>query len=54
MKTVHKGLGIDGADWTAAISYLVGAMDAFKVADAEQKEVLAILNGIKKDILEKP
>jgi hemoglobin len=54
MKTVHKGLGIDGADWTAAISHLVGAMDAFKVADAEQKEVLSILNGIKKDILEKP
>jgi len=54
MKTVHKGLGIDGADWTAAISHLVGAMDAFKVADAEQKEVLALLNGIKKEILEKP
>jgi hypothetical protein len=54
MKTVHKGLGIDGADWTAAISHLVRAMDTFKVADAEQKEVLAILNGIKKEILEKP
>jgi hemoglobin len=54
MKTVHKGLGIGGADWTAAISHLVGAMDAFKVEDAEQKEVLALLNGIKKDIVEKP
>jgi len=54
MKTVHKGLGIDGADWTAAISHLVGAMDALKVADEEQKEVLSLLNGIKSEILERP
>jgi hemoglobin len=54
MKTVHKGLGIDGADWTAAISHLVGAMDTFKVADEEQKEVLSLLNGIKNEILERP
>jgi hemoglobin len=54
MKTVHKGLGIDGADWTAAISHLVGAMDALKVADEEQKEVLSLLNGIKNEILERP
>jgi hypothetical protein len=54
METAHKGLGIDGADWTAMISHLVGVMDNFKVADAEQREVLALLNGIKKEILEKP
>jgi hemoglobin len=54
METVHKGLGIDGADWAAMISHLVWAMDTYQVADAEQKEVLALLNGIKKEILEKP
>jgi hemoglobin len=54
MKTVHRGLGIDGADWAAAISHIVGVLDAFKVADAEQKEVLTLLNSLKKDILEKP
>jgi hemoglobin len=54
MKTVHKGLGINGAEWQIAISYIIGMLDDFKVADAEQKEILAILNGIKGDIVEKP
>ncbi len=54
MKTVHTGLGIDGGDWQTAITHLVGVLDSFKVPDAEQKEVLKLMNSIKGDIVEKP
>lgn len=54
MKTVHKGLGIDGGDWQTMVTHLVGVMDSASVPDAEQKEVLMLLNGIKGDIVEKP
>ncbi len=54
MKTVHKGLGIDGGDWQTMVTHLVGVMDSASVPDAEQKEVLGLLNSIKGDIVEKP
>ncbi len=54
MKTVHKGLKIDGTEWQLTISYLIGILDKFNVEDADQKEVFALLNGIKGDIVERP
>ncbi len=54
MKAVHKGMGISGTDWQVLVTHLVGVLDSFSVADAEQKEVLNLLNGIKDDIVEKP
>ncbi len=54
MKTVHKGLGINGAEWQTAITHIIGVLDNFAVPDAEQKEILGILNSIKGDIVEKP
>ena len=54
MKTVHKGMGINGVDWQAMITHLIGVLDSFKVQDSEQKEVLKLLNSVKKDIVEMP
>lgn len=54
MKTIHKGMGIDGVSWQTMISHLVGSLDSFKVEDSEQKEILNLLNGIKGDIVERP
>ncbi len=54
MLTVHKGLGIDGADWQKVITHLVGVLDSFKVPDELQKEILTMMNDIKGDIVEKP
>lgn len=54
MLTVHKGLGINGTEWQAAITHIIGVLDNFKAGDVEQKEVLAFLNSIKEDIVEKP
>lgn len=54
MKTVHKGIGIDGVSWQTMITHLVGSLDSFSVDDAEQKEILNLINGIKGDIVERP
>lgn len=54
MKTAHKGLGITEADWTAASNHLVATLDKFKVGQKEKDELLAIVGGLKKDIVEVP
>ncbi len=54
MKTVHTGLGINGVEWQTLITHLIGTLDNFKVPDAEQREILGILNGIKGEIVERP
>ncbi len=54
MMTVHKGLGIDGADWQKVITHLIGVLESFNVPDDLQKEILKIMNEIKGDIVEKP
>jgi len=54
MKTTHGGLGITEADWNAAAKHLVGAMDKYKVPQAEKDELMAFVATQKKDIVEKP
>ena len=54
MKTTHKGLGITGEDWQAIITHVYGVFELFKVPEAEQNEVMAIVNNLKSDIVEKP
>ena len=54
MKTVHMGLGITEADWTAAAGALTATLDKYKVPDKEKGEVLAAVTSLKKDIVEKP
>jgi len=53
MRTSHKGLGITEADWDAAAKHLVGALDKYKVPEAEKNELLAFVVSQKKDIVEK-
>lgn len=54
MKTAHKGLGISDAEWQAAGKHLVESLDKFKVPEREKNEVLASVNKLKGDIVEKP
>lgn len=53
MKAVHQGMGISSADFSALVEDLVAAMTELKVPQAEQDELLAILDPMKKDIVEK-
>ncbi|RQW78520.1 MAG: group 1 truncated hemoglobin [Methanothrix sp.] len=54
IKIVHKGMGINGVDWQAMITHLIGVLDSFHLQDSEQKEVLKLLNSVKNDIVEMP
>ncbi|TMQ47708.1 MAG: group 1 truncated hemoglobin [Candidatus Eisenbacteria bacterium] len=53
MKTVHAGMGIDPPAFDALIEDLVAALDQFKVGEKEKGEILAILQPMKADIVEK-
>jgi hemoglobin len=54
MKTAHKGLGITEADWATMANHFVASLDKFKVGQKEKDELLAIVTGLKKDIVEAP
>src|SRR5919202_4507178 len=53
MKDSHAGLNISEADWDAAAKHLVATLDKFKVPEAEKKDLLAFVTGLKGDIVEK-
>jgi len=54
MKSAHMGMGISGADFSALVEDLVGALDKFKVGQHEKDQLLGTLGPMKKDIVEKP
>ena len=53
MKTTHAGLGIASADFDALVEDLSRSLDKFKVPPQEKGELLALLGGMKGDIVEK-
>lgn len=53
MKTAHAGMGIGGKDFSALVQDLSKSLKKFKVPAKEQKELVAILAPMKKDIVEK-
>lgn len=53
MKTAHRGLGISGAEWDAAVKHLAATLDQFKVAAAEKEELLKTVGTLRADIVEK-
>jgi hemoglobin len=53
MRTSHHGLGITNDDWDASAKHLVESLDKFKVPQAEKDELLAVVSGLKKDIVDK-
>lgn len=53
MKSAHMGMGVSGADFNALVEDLVGALDKFKVGEAEKNALLGALGPMKKDIVEK-
>ena len=52
-KTAHAGLGISEADFNTVAKHLVDTLNKFKVPATEQKELLAIIDTLKPDIVEK-
>jgi hemoglobin len=53
MKDAHDGRHVHEADFNVTVGNLVSVLNKYKVPDAEQKELLALLGPLKPDILEK-
>jgi hemoglobin len=51
MKSVHAGMGIQGKHFNALVQDLGKTLNKFKVPKKEQKELVAILAPMKKDIV---
>jgi hemoglobin len=54
MKTMHAGMQISNADFSALVEDLVAALNTFKVPETEQKELLGALGSMHSDIVEVP
>jgi hemoglobin len=52
-KTAHAGLGITDAEFDIVAGHLSGALDDYKVPVAEHKELMVIIETLRKDIVEK-
>ncbi|SOY68444.1 group I truncated hemoglobin [Cupriavidus taiwanensis] len=51
MKTAHAGMAITNDEFDALVDDLVKSLDKFKVPAGEQKELLAILGPMRKDVV---
>ena len=54
MATSHQGLKITQKEWDASVQHLKESLDQLKVPEKEQKELLALVDKLKGDIIEKP
>lgn len=53
MKSAHRGMGIAGRHFNALVQDLGKSLNKFKVPAREQKELVAALAPLKKDIVER-
>jgi hemoglobin len=51
-KTSHRGMRISEGDWAAFLRHLNATLDAFRVPDAERRDVLGFIDSTKRDIVE--
>ena len=54
MKTAHGGLKITAAEWDSTIKKLEASLDKFKVSGKDKEEFVALVQDLKKDIVEAP
>ncbi len=52
-KTVHAGLGITQKEFDIVANHLIDTLDAFSVPAKEKQELLAIIDTLKPDIVER-
>ncbi len=53
MRTAHAGAGITKADWDRSVTAFGQVLNKFKVPEAEQKELAALILPLEKDIVDK-
>jgi hemoglobin len=52
MKLSHLGMGITESDWNVFLSHAAATLAKFNVPEAEQRDVVAFVQSLKKDIVE--
>lgn len=52
MILVHKGMRINESDWNVFLGHAAATLAKFQVPDAEQREVVAFVQSIKKECVE--
>jgi hemoglobin len=52
MALAHRGMRISESDWKVFLGHAAATLAKFKVAEAEQREVVTFVEGLKKDIVE--
>ena len=52
MKLSHRGMGITESDWNVFLSHAAATLAKFNVPEAEQRDVVAFVQSLKKDIVE--
>jgi hemoglobin len=52
MQLSHRGMGISESDWNIFLGHAAATLAKFKVAEAEQRDVVAFMDSLKKDIVE--
>ncbi len=53
LKTAHAGLAITEEEWKANVRYMAEALDKYKIPHGERAEVLALMDHMRRDIVEK-
>jgi hemoglobin len=52
MALCHRGMRISESDWNVLLGHAGATLAKFKVPEAEQRDVVAFVQGLKKDIVE--
>jgi hemoglobin len=52
MKLSHRGMGITESDWSMFLSHAAATLAKFSVPKAEQRDIVAFVQSLKKDIVE--
>jgi hemoglobin len=52
MQLSHRGMGISESDWNVFLSHAAATLAKFEVPVAEQRDVVAFVQSLKKDIVE--
>ena len=52
MGLAHRGMRISDSDWSAFLGHAAATLARFRVPDAEQRDVVAFVQSLKRDIVE--
>jgi hemoglobin len=52
MQLSHRGMGISESDWNVFLSHAAATLAKFEVPVAEQRDVVAFVQSLKKDIID--